>query len=63
MLSNAIEQAQKRVESRNFQARKNVLEFDDVMNTQREIIYGQRARVLNGESIVANIQSLSLIHI
>ena len=42
MLSNAIENAQKQVESRNFQTRKNVLEYDDVMNTQREVIYEQR---------------------
>ncbi|MDP4110416.1 MAG: SEC-C metal-binding domain-containing protein, partial [Bacillota bacterium] len=51
MLSNAIETAQKRVESRNFQIRKHVLEYDDVMNKQREIIYGQRSRVLDGESL------------
>ena len=42
MLSNAIENAQKQVESRNFQTRKNVLQYDDVMNTQREVIYKQR---------------------
>ncbi len=42
ILSNAVENAQKNVESRNFRARKNVLEYDDVMNTQREMIYGQR---------------------
>ncbi len=51
MLSGAIEQAQKTVESRNFQARKNVLEYDDVMNKQREIIYGERRKVLDGEDI------------
>ena len=49
MLSGAIENAQKKVESRNFQARKNVLEYDDVMNKQREIIYEQRRQVLDGE--------------
>ena len=48
MLSRAIEQAQTTVESRNFQARKSVLEYDDVMNKQREIIYGQRKQVLDG---------------
>ena len=51
MLSNAIEQAQKTVESRNFQARKSVLEYDDVMNQQRNIIYGERRKVLDGEDI------------
>ena len=48
MLSGAIATAQERVESRNFQSRKSVLEYDDVMNHQREIIYGQRMQVLNG---------------
>ena len=51
MLSGAIEQSQKTVESRNFQVRKNVLEYDDVMNKQREIIYGERRKVLDGEDI------------
>ena len=51
MLSNAIEQAQKTVESRNFQTRKSVLEYDDVMNKQRNIIYGERRKVLDGEDI------------
>jgi preprotein translocase subunit SecA len=51
MLSNAIENAQKRVEGRNFSIRKNVLNFDDVMNTQRETIYGQRKKVLDGEDL------------
>ncbi|MBQ7218733.1 MAG: SEC-C domain-containing protein, partial [Ruminococcus sp.] len=51
MLSNAIETAQRRVESQNFQMRKHVLEYDDVMNRQREIIYGQRNQVLDGEDI------------
>ena len=58
MLSNAIEQAQKKVESRNFQMRKTVLEYDDVMNKQREIIYEQRRRVLDGEDIGAYVQSM-----
>jgi preprotein translocase subunit SecA len=58
ILSNAIEQAQKRVESRNFQSRKTTLEFDDVMNQQREIIYGQRKTVLDGDDISDNIKSM-----
>ncbi len=56
MLSNAIESAQKRVESRNFQTRKTVLEYDDVMNTQREVIYEQRRKVLDGEDVHAAIE-------
>jgi len=51
MLTNAIENAQKRVEGRNFDIRKHVLQYDDVMNQQRNVIYSQRQRVLNGESI------------
>jgi preprotein translocase subunit SecA len=51
MLSRAIEQSQTTVESRNFQARKSVLEYDDVMNKQREIIYGQRKQVLDGMDV------------
>ena len=51
VLTNAIESAQKRIESRNFQSRKNVLEYDDVMNTQRKIIYEQRGKVLSGEDL------------
>ncbi len=51
MLTKQIENAQKRVESRNYQIRKNVLQFDDVMNQQREIIYGQRMQVLRGENM------------
>ena len=51
MLSNIIESSQKKVESRNFAIRKNVLQYDDVMNKQREIIYTQRDQVLNGENI------------
>lgn len=58
MLSNAIEQAQKTVESRNFQSRKNVLEYDDVMNVQRNMIYEQRRRVLDGENIKDYVQSM-----
>ena len=51
MLSNSIESAQRTVESRNFQTRKSVLEYDDVMNQQREIIYGERRKVLDGEDL------------
>ncbi|NCB29000.1 MAG: preprotein translocase subunit SecA [Clostridia bacterium] len=51
ILSGAIESAQRKVESRNYQIRKNVLEYDDVMNKQREIIYGQRLKVLSGEDV------------
>ena len=51
MVSNSIESAQRRVESRNFGIRKNVLQYDEVMNTQRQIIYGQRDQVLNGEDM------------
>lgn len=58
ILSNAIEQAQKKVESRNFQSRKHVLEYDDVMNTQRTLIYEQRRKVLDGEDIKASLQSM-----
>ncbi len=55
MLSNAVESAQKRVEGRNFSIRKNVLQYDDVMNTQREIIYKQRRQVLDGEDLKDSI--------
>ena len=58
MLSNAIESAQRRVESRNFQSRKAVLEYDDVMNQQRTLIYDQRRKVLDGEDVTQNIQSM-----
>ena len=58
MLSGAIENAQKQVESKNFQTRKNVLQYDDVMNTQREIIYKQRRQVLDGEDIQNSIQTM-----
>ena len=51
MLSNIIESSQQKVESRNFAIRKNVLQYDDVMNRQREIIYAQRDQVLDGENI------------
>ena len=58
MLSNAIENAQKNVESRNFQMRKNVLEYDDVMNTQRQVIYEQRQKVLDGEDLSTTIEGM-----
>lgn len=51
MLSSAIENAQKKIEGKNFGIRKNVLEYDDVMNKQREVIYGQRKKVLEGEDL------------
>ncbi|NLO49254.1 MAG: preprotein translocase subunit SecA [Clostridiales bacterium] len=58
MLTNAIEQAQKKVESRNFQSRKTVLEYDDVMNLQREKTYGQRKMVLDGEDVSGPIKTM-----
>ena len=58
MLTNAIENAQKQVESRNFQTRKNVLQYDDVMNTQREVIYKERRKVLDGEDLQDSIQNM-----
>ena len=51
MLSNAIEKAQEKIEGNNFGIRKNLLEYDQVMNDQREIIYGERRRVLDGENM------------
>ncbi len=58
LISNSIESAQRKIEGRNFEARKNVLRFDDVMNSQREIIYGQRAKVLSGEDVSENIHNM-----
>ena len=58
ILSNAIENAQMKVESVNFQSRKNVLEYDDVMNQQRELIYKERRKVLDGENVKDYIQSM-----
>ena len=58
MLSDAIEKAQKTVESRNFQTRKNVLEYDDVMNQQRNIIYDERRKVLDGEDLREHINGM-----
>ena len=58
ILSNAVENAQRSVESRNFRSRKSVLEYDDVMNTQREVIYAQRQKVLDGEDLRENMLSM-----
>ncbi len=58
IISNAVENAQKKVEGRNFSIRKNVLKYDDVMNAQREIIYKQRRQVLDGENIHDSIVSM-----
>ena len=58
MVSNSIESAQRKVESRNFAIRKNVLQYDEVMNSQRQIIYGQRDQVLNGENMKEAIQKM-----
>ena len=55
IISSAVEKAQKRVEGRNFSVRKHVLQYDDVMNTQREIIYAQRKQVLDGQNIKQDI--------
>ena len=58
ILSNTVENAQKKVESKNFSIRKNVLNYDDVMNTQREIIYKQRREVLDGENIKDSVMNM-----
>ena len=58
MLSGAIEKAQKKIESNNFAIRKNLLEYDQVMNEQRELIYAQRRRVLSGENMRDNIMDM-----
>ena len=58
IISRAVENAQKKVEGRNFTIRKNVLKYDDVMNAQREIIYAQRREVLDGENIHDNIMDM-----
>ena len=58
ILSNAVENAQKNVESRHFRARKQVLEYDNVMNTQREVIYAQRQKVLDGEDLRENMLTM-----
>ena len=58
MLTSTIESAQMKLEARNFSIRKNVLQYDDVMNQQREIIYGQRRKVLNGEDVSASLHQM-----
>jgi preprotein translocase subunit SecA len=58
MLSNAIENAQKKVEGNNFGIRKHLLEYDQVMNEQREIIYGERNKVIAGEDLSENVMSM-----
>ena len=58
ILSGAVENAQKSVESRHFRSRKSVLEYDDVMNTQRKVIYAQRQKVLDGEDLRDNMMSM-----
>ena len=58
ILSNSIEKAQKKVESRNFSIRKHVLQYDDVINKQREIIYEQRDKVLKGDNLETHIQNM-----
>ena len=66
MLTRSIQQAQTTVESRNFQASKSVLEYDDVMNKQREIIYGQRRQVLEGmdvKDVIMNMMNTSITHL
>ncbi len=59
MITRSIENAQKQVESRNFDARKNVLQYDNVMNRQREIIYGQRQEVLDGKNMHEQIRKMT----
>ncbi len=58
IISGAVEKAQKRVEGKNFSIRKHVLQYDDVMNAQREIIYAQRKQVLNGENLKDKIANM-----
>ena len=58
LLTNSIESAQKKVEGRNFSIRRSVLQFDDVMNRQRELIYSQRAKVLDGENLRGYIMDM-----
>lgn len=60
MITNTIESAQRKIEGRNFSIRKNVLQYDDVMNSQREIIYGQRSKVLEGGDVSESIHQMML---
>ena len=58
LISRSVESAQKKVEEQNFQIRKRVLEYDDVMNKQREVIYGQRQRILSGDDLREDVLSI-----
>ena len=58
LISKAVERAQKKVEGKNFSIRKHVLQYDDVMNSQREIIYAQRKQVLDGENLKSNVTNM-----
>ncbi|MBP3708051.1 MAG: preprotein translocase subunit SecA [Clostridia bacterium] len=58
LISKAVERAQKKVEGKNFSIRKHVLQYDDVMNSQREIIYAQRKQVLDGEDLKSNVNNM-----
>ena len=58
LITNSIEHAQKKVEARNFDMRKHVLEYDDVMNEQREVMYGERRKILTGQNLKENIISM-----
>ncbi|OPX19586.1 MAG: preprotein translocase subunit SecA [Desulfobacca sp. 4484_104] len=60
MVTNAIERAQKRVESHNFDIRKHLLEYDNVMNKQREVIYGQRREILQGENLKEDVLEIAM---
>ena len=60
ILSNSIESAQKRLEAQNFNRRKNVLTYDDVMNQQREVIYKERRKILTGDNLKENV--IGMIH-
>ena len=62
MITSTLESAQKKLEGRNFEIRKNVLKYDDVMNQQREIIYGQRRKVLDGEDISTEMHKICLLY-
>ncbi|WP_029546197.1 preprotein translocase subunit SecA [Selenomonas sp. AB3002] len=58
LITRSVEHAQKKVEARNFDIRKHVLEYDDVMNQQREVIYGERKKILKGENLRENIMGM-----
>ena len=63
VVTNAVEGSQKKVESHNFDIRKNVLQYDDVINTQREVIYRERRKILEGDDITDAIQDMVITHI